>query len=571
MTVSAILPSARLRLPGVGRLVLLVPIAALFAISFAWPLITILLRSFNETGRADIASGLFFGNYTSIVLDDLLRQVALHTAYLSAVSTVVTVIFAFPTAYLISRLPPRASSFFMILVLIPFWVSILIRLFAFTAILGTQGLVNQFFGLFNLGPYSLLYNTGATIIGMVAYLLPYMILILISAMSAMDPALLTAAHTMGATQRQAFWHIYLPQIRPALVSGAVLVFVLGLGFFLTPAILGGPRDLTIPIYIQQQVSLFQWGRAAATGVVLLVVSFCGYILALRVGGTRLLVPGHRSGSRGAVARDPFKLSIGIWVSIVMAAGVLCLLLLPLIVVIPSAFGETFQIRFPPVGFTFRWFHEVLTNPLWTSAVFKSLRVGVLTAMVATALGLALARIGTQLKSGSARAAVQSLAIAPVIAPVILLAIGIFDVQTHLKLIGSEFGLIIGHAIICLPLTFLILANALRTSDPSLEHAAWTLGVGPIRAFWTIVIPNIVPAILGAALISFATSWDEAVISLFQVGLEKTLPVTIYSFLKSGVTPAVAAIADIVMLPIFLGAASMYAIGAIRSSRRAANR
>ena len=76
MTVSAILPSARLRLPGVGRLVLLVPIAALFAISFAWPLITILLRSFNETGRADIASGLFFGNYTSIVLDDLLRQVA---------------------------------------------------------------------------------------------------------------------------------------------------------------------------------------------------------------------------------------------------------------------------------------------------------------------------------------------------------------------------------------------------------------------------------------------------------------------------------------------------------------
>jgi ABC-type spermidine/putrescine transport system permease subunit II len=434
----------------------------------------------------------------------------------------------------------------------PFWVSIIVRLFAFTTILGQQGLINSAAAYFDLGPFDLLYNSFATIVGMVAYLLPYLILILLSAMMSIDTSLMTAARTMGASERRVFIDIYLPQVRPALLSGALLIFVLSLGFFLTPAILGGPHDLTIPIFIQQQVQIYQWGKASAMGVVLLAVSALGYLLALRIGGKGILTPAQH-GSRGTAAQDPLRatpVTLLCWLAL---AFVLVILILPLLVVIPTAFSETTTIRFPPVGFTGKWFIEVLTTPQWLDAFFKSIRIGLMTAIVAMLAGLALARVGTQLRSEFWRIAIQVVAISPLIVPVILLAIGIFDVQSRLHLIGSDLGLVLAHGVLCLPLTFLVMANALAFIDLSLEQAAWTMGAGRAHAFRTIVVPNLMPAIVGGLVISFVTSWDETVLALFQTGLDKTLPVTIYSFLKSGITTAVSAVAALVTVPVLLGA------------------
>jgi putative spermidine/putrescine transport system permease protein len=548
------------------RLVQLAPVIGLLVVSFVWPLVTILMRSLNEKGAARLDAGLYFGNYASILSDSLLRQVAEQTAFLAAVAMAFTALLAFPTAYLMSRLSRRTAVVLLVLILIPFWVSILIRLFAFTAILGREGIVNSVAGVFGLGPYSLLFNTTATVIGMVAYLLPYMILILYAAMVGVDPSLMTAARTMGATGRQAFRQIYFPQIRPALVSGCMLVFVLALGFFLTPAILGGPQDLTIPVYIQQQITIFRWGRASAAGVALLIVSVVGYLLALRIGGASILVPAGRPVGRGVVARERLAWSPGTVLSWMATAVVLVLLLLPLLVVIPAAFGETTQIQFPPRGFTTAWFTSVLEDPMWTSALWKSVRVGVGTAVASTAIGLILARLGPRVKSSWARMAIQTIAFAPLIIPVILLAIGVYDVQVRLGLVGTDLGLVLAHCVICFPLAFLILSNALSNVDGSLEEAAWSMGVSRTKAFWTVVIPNILPALLGAALISFMTSWDEAVLALFQTSLDKTLPVTIYSFLKSGVTPAVAAVAVMLIAPVVLGVVIALVVGA-RKSRR----
>ena len=520
--------------------------------SFVWPVLTIAFRSLNEDGRATLADGLYLGHYRDLFASDLLRRVAIHTAKIAAISTVVTLALAFPTAYLVSRLPRRTSTILMILLLMPFWISVLVRLFAFTAILGRQGVVNDVLGAVGLGPYSLLFNTRATVIGMVAFLVPYMILMLSAAMAGIDRTLMTAAHTMGATGRQAFLQIYLPQIRPALVSGSMVVFVVSLGFFLTPAILGGPRDMTIPIYIQQQIDLFVWGRASAAGMLLLIISIIGYAVAIRVGGASVLGLGRRSGSRGTSAPMPVRPSIGVALNWLVMGVVLVLLLLPLAIVIPAAFGETSQLRFPPKGFTFTWFEYVIESGTWRSALYKSLRVGVGTALVATALGLALARFGTGLRSQTRRAALQVLVLSPLIVPVILLAIGIFDVQVKLGLIESDIGLMVAHAVVCLPLTFLILANALSGLDPSLEEAAWSMGVRPARAFWTITMPAITPAVASSLLVSFLASWDEAVIALFQTGLDKTMPVTFYSLLRSGVTPAVAAMAVLLMAPVLVG-------------------
>ena len=148
----------------------------------------------------------------------LLRRIALRTAVVAAVSTALTVLLAFPAAYLITRIGRRLSSVAALLVLTPFWVSVLVRLFAFTSVLGREGMVNDLFGLLGLGPYGLLFNTRAAVIGMVAFLLPVMVLILAAAMAGIDPTLTVAAHTMGARPHQAFLQI--SSRRSALLSRA---------------------------------------------------------------------------------------------------------------------------------------------------------------------------------------------------------------------------------------------------------------------------------------------------------------------------------------------------------------
>ncbi|WP_082525475.1 ABC transporter permease subunit [Mesorhizobium sp. Root102] len=561
MTTTAAVVSGRLAIR-TGRLALMAPVAVLFGLMLFWPLYSILLRSLNQRGRA-VFDSIYWGNYVAIAKDDLLRQVVLESLMLAIVATAITVVLAFPTAYIISRLSRQMSSLMMVVVLMPFWVSIIVRLFAFTTILGQQGIINASLAAFDLGPLPLLYNTFATVTGMVAYLLPYLILVLVSAMRSIDVSLLTAARTMGAEERRVFLDVYFPQIRPTLLSGTVLVFVLALGFFLTPAILGGPHNLTIPIFIQQQIQIYQWGKAAAMGVVLLLVSTLGYLVALRVGGKGILTP-VQSGTRGAAADEPLRLTATTALCAVALATVMVILILPLLIVIPTAFTETTQIRFPPVGFTWKWFAEVVTSDTWIEAFLKSVRVGIATAVVSTLCGLALARAGSRLRSSFWQGVIQVVAIAPLIVPVILLAIGIFDVQGRLGLIGTDAGLVLAHAVLCIPLTFLVLANALSFVDVSMEEASWTMGAGNIKAFWSIVVPSIIPSVIGSLIISFVTSWDEAVIAMFQTSFDKTLPVTIYSLLRSGITPAVSAVATIITAPVLVGAL----IYGVRSARKA---
>ena len=542
-----------IRLSGsIVRAGLVAPAALLFAVMLMWPLFNILLRSLNLKGRASIADGIYWGHYVALAQDTLLRQVVLHSLMLAVVATAVTALLAFPTAYIISRLSRSLSSLMMVAVLMPFWVSIIVRLFAFTTILGTQGIINSGLGLIGIGPLPLLYNTFATITGMVAYLLPYLILILVSAMRSIDVSLLTAARTMGAPEHRVFLDIYFPQIRPALLSGMLLVFVLALGFFLTPAILGGPYNLTIPIFIQQQIQIFQWGKAAAMGIVLLAVSVLGYLISLRIAGSGILSPSER-GTRGAAADEPLRatpVTLLCWAALAL---VMIILISPLLVVMPTAFTETTQIRFPPVGFTGKWFAEVLTSEMWIGAFLKSIRVALATGVLAGLMGLGLARAASRMESRMLQAVIQAAAIAPLIVPVILLAIGIFDIQGRLGLIGTDVGLILAHTLLCVPLTFLIFANALAFVDLSIEQASWTMGAGHIRTFWRIVVPGMMPSVIGSFLISFVTSWDEAVIAMFQTELDKTLPVTIYSLLKSGITPAVSAVATIITAPVLIGA------------------
>ena len=175
--------------------------------------------------------------------------------------------------------------------------AILARLYAWTAILGRRGIINDWLIEANLidEPIDLLFNRTAVIIGMVHILLPFMIIILYSTMIAIDRELQDAARSLGASGFQTFRRVFLPLSMPGVYAGVLLVFIISLGFFITPAVLGGGGDITIAIFVQQQVSILNWGVASAMSMVLLVVTIILFFVFNRLFGGERMVAGALRG------------------------------------------------------------------------------------------------------------------------------------------------------------------------------------------------------------------------------------------------------------------------------------
>jgi ABC-type spermidine/putrescine transport system permease subunit II len=557
------------RRPLLARWALLVPIAAFYVVFFLWPILTVVLRSLSPDGKFDIAApALTLDNFVALFADSFYLLIEGRTVLLALNSTLITVVLAFPTAYFISRLRRRTAAIALLLILVPFWVSIVVRLFAVTSILSPNGPVNQASLALTGNPLTLLYTSGGTLVGTVMYLLPYMVLVLYAGMAAVDSNLMLAARTMGASSVTTFFRVYLPSIRSSLLSGALLIFILGLSFFVVPAILGGPRDQTIAVYIQQQIDIFQWGIASAMGVVLLIATVVCYVGVLRIAGS--FQPGGVGSvqAKGVSAELPFRWTPLTIVSAVIAGATIATLVIPVLFVFPLSVGDTGTVVFPPRGFTLQWFAQVFTTSTWIGPIMQSIVVGLGTAVLSVAIGLALARVTSQMQSAAWRAIVGGLALAPIIAPGILLAIGIFDVELRLKLTGTVIGLVLAHTVIAAPLSYALISTAIAGADRGVEAAAWTLGASRIRTFWVVVVRGILPSVLGAFAIAFVTSWDEVVLALFlQTGPTKTLPVTIYKYLESGIVPTVPAVASLLILLVVLIVVVRGVVSSARGRRR----
>lgn len=564
-------PVRKKRRTWLGKAALMAPIIVFYVIFFLWPIGTVVLRSLSPDGKFDVAApALTFDNFAALFADSFLLVIEGRTLLLAVNSTLITILLAFPTAYFISRLSKRTASILLLLVLVPFWVSIVVRLFAVTSILSPNGLVNQASLALGLGETSLLYTQAGTLVGTVMYLLPYMILVLYAGMVGVDSNLMLAARTMGASATYSFFRVYLPMIRPSLMSGGLLIFILGLSFFLVPAILGGPREQTISVYIQQQIDIYQWGIASAMGVILLIATVVLYIGVVRIAGSFTPSGVGSVQAKGVSADMPFRWSPMMVVSAVLMGITMLILVVPVLFVFPLSVGETGTVVFPPRGFTLQWFGEVFTSNVWLGPLLQSAIVGLGTAVLSVAIALALARVTSRMTSTIGKALIGGLAFAPIITPAILLAIGIFDVELQLKLTGTVIGLILAHTVIAAPLSYALISAAMAGADHGIEAAAWTLGASRQRAFWTVAVRGILPSVLGAFAIAFVTSWDEVVLALFlQTGPTKTLPVTIFKYLESGIVPTVPAVASLLVSLVVLIVIVRSILSTISARRRAA--
>lgn len=275
-------PYRNLRAPRVGlrRLRPALPALIFLFVFMVVPLSSLLLLSVTkpETG---------LGNYISLLGDATYARVLLNTFIIAALVTLVTLVIAYPVAWLLAILPSRVSQIFFAIILLSMWTNLLARTYGWMVLLQRTGVINR--ALMGMGlidqPLPLINNLAGVTIGMTYIMLPYVILPLHATISGIDPAIMQAAAITGAKPRQIFWHVMLPLSLPGIGAGCMMVFVMALGYYVTPALLGGTSNMMLAEMIAQQVqSLLNWGLGSAAAFILLAVTLVFYAIYVRAIG-----------------------------------------------------------------------------------------------------------------------------------------------------------------------------------------------------------------------------------------------------------------------------------------------
>ena len=229
--------------------------------------------------------GYSMENYIRMAESKSYARIFLTTFQVSLLTTVICVLIGYPLAYFLSQLPERAANLCMLAVLLPFWTSLLVRTYAWLVLLQKKGLINNWaidLGLWDT-PVKLVHNMNGTVIGMAHIMLPFLILPVYGSMKAISRDYLKASANLGATPAYTFRNIFLPLSLPGLLAGILIVFILCLGFYVTPAVLGGGKVIMVSMQITNNIELFfNWGAASALGVVLFVVTMLILLVSSRL-------------------------------------------------------------------------------------------------------------------------------------------------------------------------------------------------------------------------------------------------------------------------------------------------
>jgi putative spermidine/putrescine transport system permease protein len=266
------------------------PALALLVLGFLGPMVLFFVKTLAEQGGAAKLYELF----AAVLLSDAVSMALVQTHWIALLVTVAVLIISYPMAYYMANSSGLRFTLLLFCIIVPYFTSIIVRTYAWMILLGRNGLINQ--TLASLGiidaPLDLLYTEMAVVIGMVYVLLPYMVLTLYATMKSIDPTLVRAARGMGASGPYAFWRVYFPLSLHGVVSGSLIVFILAIGFFITPALMGGPRDVMIAMLIERAVEItLDWPGAAVMSLILLAVTLVLYAVYYRVTDVRRMMGG----------------------------------------------------------------------------------------------------------------------------------------------------------------------------------------------------------------------------------------------------------------------------------------
>lgn len=278
------------KIPGLKWLLLIIPLLYTVFLLY-YSMVSVLTLSVYDK------NGFTFEYVREVLTDTLYLKVLWITLKTAFIVTICTLLIAYPISYLLAVIESaKWKKAIMGIVMITLWISLLVRTFTWTVILQDHGVINEFLQKIGLitQPIKLLYNSIGVTIGMTHILLPYMILSLYAVMEGIDSRLMQAAQGLGARPWRAFLQVFLPLSLPGVMSGSLIVFVLGLGYFITPALLGGQENLVISKLIQENIqTTLNWNLSAALSLVLLATTFILLALAYYVSRLSPLLKGDK--------------------------------------------------------------------------------------------------------------------------------------------------------------------------------------------------------------------------------------------------------------------------------------
>lgn len=267
---------------------LIVPALLLLALTFVAPLVWFFFRALTENRTA-----IELLEYAAAVTSSKAVVTAMFvTLWISLLVTLTVLLVSYPIAYYLANHGGFGFTLVLFCIIVPYFTSVVVRTYSWMVLLGRNGLISQTLQALGVAdqPVSLLYSKPAIVIGMVYVLLPYMVLTLFATMKAIDPSLVRAARGLGAGATYAFRRVYLPLSMHGVVSGSLIVFILAIGFFITPALMGGPEDVMIAMLIERSVEiLFDWSSAAVMSLLLLAVTLALYAIYYRITDVRRMM------------------------------------------------------------------------------------------------------------------------------------------------------------------------------------------------------------------------------------------------------------------------------------------
>lgn len=422
----------------------------------------------------------------------------------------------------------------------------------------------------------------AVVIGLVHILLPFFTLTAFAALAQGRVRLNDAAQSLGAPPLQSFLSVRLPLIFPALAASTLLCFVIALGYYATPAALGGAKAVVAPaLIVTSAQGMGDWSGAAAMGVVLFVLALITIAIMLRFGGLNTIFGETRGTTlrrRGAVSAIWTSAATNSCVTLVLdrtttnwlitaiaklllaiSTVLVCFYLaIPTIISVSASVSESSQLSFPPRGFTLQWYRDFFDQPAWREGAWISLRIGVMSSLFAVLLGLA-AAFALSRAHFSGKRLFFALTLMPLLMPWIITALGLFFLMNSLGVGYGATSLVVGHTVAAIPYAVLVLSAALTNVDWMVDRAAQCSGAGWRRRFADVVLPVLKPALFAAFIFTFIASFTEISFAFLMSGPRfATLPVVMWQGLTFSLSPTVAAAGGVLTL-VSCGLFVVYAI------------
>jgi len=515
-------------------------------IGFGVPIGILVVYSFWPTVGAQVLINHWtLANYVLFFTDSIYWQTLLRSFLITAIAATLSVATSFPFAFFVAmRVPPRRRVLWIVAAVLPFSVSYLIRVFAWLTLFGQAGILNTSLmdlhitraplGMFN-------YGVPAMIITFIYLLFPLSFLAAYVAIERLDPSIMTAAGDLGARPWQTLGRIVVPLARTGLFAGFALCFISMMGDYVTPSFVGGSSST---LYISFIVTKFgfsaQWGLGSSLAFILLV-TMLGLLFLLRkaVGSV---------GSAGEYSRHYVIHKAGVLRT--YAWLLLAFLYAPIIILVLFSFNSSDLIGFPVAGFTVHWFEAVFNDPLLLSALYTSLGVVAWALPISLVMGV-LAAVCLARTRGSWRAfSIGALAV-PLCLPPVMVGLGIIVGLYALGITRGLWTIIGAHVLLILPTATFIILVRLEGLDSNLEYAALDLGAKPRQVLLRVIAAQALPGILAAALIGFALSIDEFLVTYLVTGTTVTLPLYIYSSVRYATSPELNALSSIMLAASFV--------------------